>query len=26
VLTSGVYFCKLVAGGFEDVIKIVMMR
>jgi len=26
VLTSGVYFCKLVAGGFEDVIKMVMMR
>ena len=26
VLTSGVYFCKLEAGGFEDVIKMVMMR
>jgi hypothetical protein len=25
-LSSGVYFCKLEAGGFEDVIKMVMMR
>ena len=26
MLTSGVYFCKLEAGGFEDVVKMVMMR
>jgi hypothetical protein len=26
VLTSGVYFCKIESGGFEDVVKMVMMR
>ena len=26
VLTSGVYFCKVESGGFEDVVKMVMMR
>jgi hypothetical protein len=25
-MTSGVYFCQLEAGGFEDVVKMVMMR